>query len=157
MVMVAPALAVRHERYSPTVRRQVRGREIPVPKPMADRVHQVAEQHNTQPNAHAPDHKRPPSYQEKQNRQHNRRPDIEAVQEPVERDSKQIRRITRLEFLYRLFGGYPEHVTPPEVLASAVRVAGLVRILVVLAMLGHPIDGLAFEAKRIQQGQRIFQ
>jgi len=38
-----------------------------------------------------------------------------------------------------------------------VRVAGLVRILVVLAMLGHPIDGLAFEAKRTQQGQRVLQ
>ena len=48
-------------------------------------------------------------------------------------------------------------MTPPEALASAVRVAGLVRILVVLAMLGHLIDGLSFEAKTTRQGQRVLQ
>jgi len=158
-MVVVPALAIGQQRYPPTVRRQVRDREIPVPKPMAGRVHKpgrVIAEH--QPNTHAPHNKGPASCQEKQNRQRNGRPDKETAQKAVERDAEQIWRVTLLESLHRLFGGYPEepeHVTPPEALTCAVRVAGLVGILVVPAMLGYPMNGFAFEGAK--QGQRVFQ
>jgi hypothetical protein len=47
-------------------------------------------------------------------------------------------------------------MTPPETLPSAVWISVLVRVLVMLAMVGHPVDWPAFYGERTQEGNRVF-
>jgi len=47
-------------------------------------------------------------------------------------------------------------MTPPETLSSAVWISVLVRVLMMLAMVGHPVDWPAFYTERTQDGKSIF-
>ena len=51
----------------------------------------------------------------------------------------------------------PAHVRPPFAIARRVRVAGLVRVLMVHAMHGHPVDGTALKRHRAANRHGVLQ
>src|SRR2546425_1579221 len=152
MVVIMPSLSIRNERHPPTVRRKVVRIKIPVPKRVTGRVYQpggVIRQH--QPDKHPPEHERPSAQGVEQQRQGKTQRKIHVPEKPIESNSLQVRCVPLDHPLAPLLGRRPEHpedMGPPEAVASAVWVSVLVRKVVVLAMVGHPIDRAAFYGKR---------
>lgn len=87
-------------------------------------------------------------------------PDLGAVQKKLEGRAGQVRSIALDEFLPVLFVCLPPHPgdkRPEERFPGAMRVSRLVSLLMVLAVLGRPINGPIFQAERAEQCQEVIQ
>src|SRR4029077_12432794 len=108
----------------------------------------------------APEHEGKPAESEKRYSQRNNRnivilrnPDVKLVLGQVGNVAGQSGRVV----VHGLAHQNPAHMRPPLSISWGMRVAFLVRMLVVNSMCGHPENGAAFESKSRAHGKEIFE
>src|SRR4029077_9089755 len=151
VMIVVPAFAPANQCNPPTVGRIVARRKPAGAPRMRRRIYQPGEmQANNGAQENAPEHEGKPAESEKRYSQRNNRnimilrnPDVKLVLGQVGNVAGQSGRVV----VHGLAHQNPAHMRPPLSISWGMRVAFLVRMLVVNSMCGHPENGAAFESK----------
>ena len=92
---------------------------------------------------HPPDYEGPAPQNIEQSAGEHGQGNVRAAQKSIKRYTEQVGCIATDNLPLALFGRRPEHpkdMTPPETLARVVGIPVLVRVLMVLAVVRHPLD-----------------
>lgn len=160
VMVVVPALAKGEQGHPPTVARVFAGLEASPAPHMRGRVHQPG---RVQPDRYShkdsPQQDTPTAEREHQDSENNQRHVIETVEQNVESIFDQVGRISLEGRLIMILCGAtqdPTHVRPPAAIARRVRIAVSIRMRMMNAMCGDPLNGSAFERQRSTDNQKIF-
>src|SRR5436309_1642911 len=161
VVVVVPAFAKREQRHPPRVLRVVLRGEAPAPPHVRGGV--------DEPGCVEPDYdaeedypvdERPATDREQGNPQHRQRHPVIRRQLAVEGVAREIGCVARHQRRVVVSGfteDHPAHVRPEAIDARRMRVERPVRVLMVLAMHGHPEDRSALERQRPADRQEVFE
>ena len=159
VMIVVPALAEGEHRHPPVVRRIIARLESSRAPEVRGRVHQpCAVQAKRRAEEHRPEHVRDTAKREQREPDDDLRDPVPLGERDVERVAAQVGHVAAQHIgvvMHRLAGEDPPHVRPERALARRMRVAVLVRVLMMNAMSGDPEDRSAFERQRAAGGQEV--